>query len=64
MHAHEIYELGRCGEIFDLSLSVPVSRRIGDALATIFGVKLNAKSVTDPWGTRGGVMISKGGCNV
>jgi len=43
-----------------LSLSVPMSRRIGDALAAIFGAESSAKSVTDPWGE----MTSKGGCDV
>jgi len=40
-----------------LSPSLPMSRRIGDALDAIFGAKSNAKGITDPWGA----MISKGG---
>jgi hypothetical protein len=41
-----------------------MSRRISDTLATIFGVKSSAKSVTDPSGARGIVIISKRGYDV
>ena len=47
MQAREMHELRRCGEIFDLSLSIPISRYIGDAPGAVFGAKLNAKSVTE-----------------
>jgi hypothetical protein len=52
-HAREIYiyemhELGRYREIFDLSPSLPIFRRIGDALNVIFGAKPSVKGVTDP----------------
>jgi hypothetical protein len=45
--AYEIHELGRCDEIFDLSLSIPISRHIGDTPGSVFGAKLSAKSVTE-----------------
>jgi hypothetical protein len=41
--------------IFDLSLNVPMSRYIGDALGAVFAARPSAKSLTDPWGA----MISK-----
>jgi hypothetical protein len=47
MHAREMHELGRCGEIFDLSLSIPMSRYIGDAPSAVFGAKSSAKSVAE-----------------
>jgi hypothetical protein len=47
--AHEIHESGRCGEFFDLSPSLPLSRGVGDALRVIFGAKSSAEGVTDPW---------------
>jgi hypothetical protein len=47
IHARETYELERREEIFNLFLSIFISRYIGNALNAVFGAKLSTRSVTE-----------------